>query len=170
MNVEKLKNIKAIITDVDGVLTNGFYYYDGEEIGRNRHFNVKDLYGFKLCKKAGIITGIISAGDSVSLSKLIETIPISFYVCGAKNKEVHYQEFKSKFNLKDSEICYIGDDYPDLDLLVRCGYSVTPSDGMDKVKEVTSFISSKRAGEGCFRDIVEKLLDIRGIETRKRIL
>ena len=132
--IEQAKKIKAIIFDVDGVLTDGGIVYDNAGMEFKR-FNVKDGQIIKHLKKAGIFTAVITGRDSLVVRNRCEELKIDKHYHGIKNKLDTYQKLKEKWELADEQIAYIGDDINDLPILVHCGLACTPADGHFKVQE-----------------------------------
>ncbi len=157
----KLLNIKAIITDVDGVMTDGSIIYSASD-GEIKYFNVQDGMGITLCRMAGLKTGIITGRDSHLVRKRAEELKIDFLSQGSFNKLPEYEAMKANMGLDDSEICYIGDDLLDLPLLLRVGYSVTVADGRDEVKAVCDYITMAKGGQGAVREVIDKILRRQG--------
>ena len=153
----KFKNIKAVITDVDGVLTDGKIYLSnsGDEF---KSFNVKDGIIVNSLHEKNIITGVITGRKSKLVIKRCSELKINFHKHGIKNKILQYEKFKLKFSLSDNEICYIGDDINDLEILEKCAISCCPKDAVDIVKKKSIYISENNGGNGVFRDIADKIL------------
>lgn len=162
MNINK---IKLILTDIDGVLTdNKLFYLEGELY---RIFNVKDGLAFELLKIGGIETGIISAKISKQAEKKFKELGVKFYYEGVQNKLNALQEIL-KNGYKLEEIAYIGDDLIDIQILKKVGFSACPKDASKEVKKIVNYISSKKGGEGVFREIAEYIL--KGQKKWKKIL
>lgn len=154
---KKLKKIKLVLTDVDGVLTdNGRYYTSsGEEF---KKFNVKDGMGINLLLRNGIKTIIVTKEKSKIVKKWSNDMNISKTIMGAVNKEEKLQQICKEFKVINSEILYIGDDVNDLNLLKLVGLSAVPKDGHAKVLQISDYVCSKKGGEGCFREIADLIL------------
>jgi 3-deoxy-D-manno-octulosonate 8-phosphate phosphatase (KDO 8-P phosphatase) len=155
--LKKAKKIRAIIFDVDGVLTDGgiIYTSSGEELKR---FNVKDGQIISHLHEMNFVTGIITGRTSPIVEKRARELKIDFFSQGAKNKLTSYINFKEKFNLKDEEIAYIGDDIIDLPILLNCGFSGSPKDARDYIKTQVDFITPSKGGEGALRDFIDLIL------------
>ncbi len=163
MSIEqKAKNIKAIVFDVDGVLTDGGIIYDnsGMEIKR---FNVKDGQIISHLKKAGFIVGAITGRNSQVVKNRCEELKLDFHYHGSSDKLVQYNKIKETYILEDEEIAYIGDDIIDLCILSRCGLSATPNDARVYMKENVDFVLDSSGGEGALRDLADFILNAQGL-------
>ena len=154
---ERAKNIKAIVFDVDGVLTDGGIIYDnsGMEIKR---FNVKDGQIISHLKNAGFIVGAITGRNSQVVKNRCEELKLDFHYHGSSNKLVQYEKIKKKYSLTDEQIAYIGDDIIDLCILSRCGVSATPQDARVYIKEYVDYITPSKGGDGALRDLADMIL------------
>lgn len=154
-----LKQIKALLFDVDGVLSANVIpmSMEGEPM---RTVNIKDGYAIHLAIKQGILLGIISGGKSEAVRKrfLSLGIPAADIYLGSSIKIRDYQDFKERHGLKDEDILYVGDDIPDIEVLRMCGLPCCPKDAAPEVKSVARYISHAGGGYGCGRDIVEQVL------------
>lgn len=158
MNKHNIKyNIKLLIMDVDGVLTDGCVYvdYKGNEILK---FSRIDGKGLELLKENNILTGIISQENNNAVKHRLKKLKIDFISLGVKNKIDIYNELKNKLNLDDSQICVCGDDIPDIMILKQAGFSCAPKNAVQEVKEVVDYISEFKGGEGFIRDICNIIL------------
>jgi len=156
--IEQAKKIKAIVFDVDGVLTDGGIVYDNAGMEFKR-FNVKDGQIIKYLKRAEIYTAVITGRDSLVVRNRCEELKIDKHYHGIKNKLETYQKLKEKWQLTDEQIAYVGDDINDLPVLVRCGLSCTPSDGHYKVKEHVDLVLKSKGGEGVLRELADLVLE-----------
>ena len=157
-NIEKTKQkIKMFITDVDGVLTDGGMYYSDEgEIMKK--FNTRDGMGIELLHKNGIIPVIITKENSEIVIKRADKLEVEEVYIGVEDKLEVINRLVKKYNLSFNEIAYIGDDINDLPVLKRAGLSFAPNDAIDEVKQIVDHITSKRGGEGAFREAVDLIL------------
>ncbi|MGD9898235.1 MAG: KdsC family phosphatase [Calditrichaceae bacterium] len=153
----KLVKIKMILMDVDGVLTDGgiIYTSSGDEL---KIFNVQDGMGITLARMGGLKTGIITGRNSELVRRRAEELNFDIVSQGSFDKLGPYRDIKKQFNLKDEEICYIGDDVLDLSILNRVGFSVAVSNARDEVKAACDYITDARGGNGAVREVIDKIL------------
>ncbi len=156
------KNIKLVAFDVDGVMTNSTLTFleDGREI---KTYSAKDGLGVVMLSKAGIVTAIITARQNPVVKLRAEMIDIKELFEGAKNKIVALEELKNKYNLKNEEIAYMGDDLPDLCVLRQVGLKACPNDAIGDVRNVCNFVSSYEGGKGAVRELCDFILKSKGI-------
>ncbi|MFH1777857.1 MAG: HAD-IIIA family hydrolase [Candidatus Omnitrophota bacterium] len=154
---ERAKRVKAIIFDVDGVLTDGKIYYTngGDEL---RAFNVHDGMGIELLRKAGIKTFIITGKRSNIINRRAKDLKIDKVFQNSSNKIVAYKKILKAYNLNDDQVCFIGDDLLDLEVLRRVGFSVTVPKANASIKDVCCYVTQKQAGDGAVREVIEFIL------------
>lgn len=156
-----LHKINTFIFDVDGVLTNGMLTImpDGELV---RHMNVKDGYAMKLALKKGFRVCIISGGTNQAVKSRLAALGIEDIYLGAHDKIKQYQEIIEKYNLQADNILYMGDDIPDLPVMKKVGLSCCPNDAVPEIQQISKYISNKKGGDGCVRDVIEQVLKVKG--------
>ncbi|MDE6348412.1 MAG: HAD hydrolase-like protein [Bacteroides sp.] len=159
-----LKKIKALVFDVDGVLSANVIPMspEGEPM---RTVNIKDGYSLHLAAKQGLLLGIISGGRTEAVRKRFLSLGLNadnIYL-GSSVKIHDYRDFRDRHHLKDEEILYVGDDIPDLEVMHQCGLPCCPKDAAPEVKAVARYISHADGGYGCGRDIVEQVLKVHGL-------
>lgn len=155
---EKAQKIKAILFDVDGVLTDGGIIYDDNGIEYKR-YNVKDGQIISHLKKLGFVVGAITGRESDVVKNRCMELKLDFHKHGVKDKLVEYECFKKEYDSTDEQIAYIGDDIIDLGILTRCGLSITPNDARSYIKEHVDIVTSSKGGEGVLRDVADYILD-----------
>ncbi len=156
-----LKKIKALVFDVDGVLSAETIYLhpDGEPM---RSVNIKDGYALQLAVKCGLHVAIITGGKTDAVRNRYEGLGIEDIYLGASIKTKEYEQLKEKYGLKDEEILYMGDDIPDYEVLRLCGLPCCPADSAPEIKEISVYISHYKGGYGCGRDVIEQVLKAQG--------
>lgn len=155
----KLGNINTFIFDFDGVLSDGMVLLT-EEGGYLRRTNVKDGYAMQLAVKKGYRVVIISGAKGEGMYKRLYGLNIKDVYLGVPNKLTVYEEVKEKYNIKDEEIIYMGDDIPDYEVMKHAGVAACPADAANEIKEVSDYISDKKGGKGCARDIIQQTLKL----------
>lgn len=156
-----LKKIRAIIFDVDGVLSSEMIplHPSGEPM---RTVNIKDGYAIQFAQKQGLRIVILTGGTTPSVRLRYERLGVTDIFMGCSIKINTYNEFLSKYGLRDEEIIYVGDDIPDYEVMTRCGCPCCPSDACSDIKSVSMYISKFKGGHGCGRDIIEQVLRAQG--------
>jgi 3-deoxy-D-manno-octulosonate 8-phosphate phosphatase (KDO 8-P phosphatase) len=154
---QKLKSIKILILDVDGVLTDGRVIYtdSGEEIKR---FDVRDGHGLKLLMRSGIEVILLTGRESKVVLHRARDLGIEHVYQKALNKIEVYKTILAQRNLEDKEVGFVGDDLVDLPVLRKVGFSAAVPDAVPEVKEIVDYITTKKGGEGAVREICELLL------------
>lgn len=152
-----LKKIKALVFDVDGVLSSSTIVLSstGEPL---RTINIKDGYAIQLAVKRGLHVAIITGGNTEAVRKRYEGLGVTDLYMGSNIKLMAYDDFKQKYGLNDNEVLYMGDDIPDLEVLSRVGCSCCPADACSDVKQACLYVSNCNGGYGCGRDVVEQVL------------
>ena len=158
---QKLHKISCFVFDVDGVLTNGSLILlpTGEQV---RTMNIRDGYALQLAIKQGYRIVIISGGKSEAVKTRLNGLGITDVFLGIDSKAETMDDVVKKYGLKTEEILYMGDDVPDLAAMKLCGLPTCPADACPEVKELALYISDKKGGEGCVRDIIEQTLRLHG--------
>jgi 3-deoxy-D-manno-octulosonate 8-phosphate phosphatase (KDO 8-P phosphatase) len=159
--LEKFKTIHTLMLDVDGVLTNGLVTImeDGSLI---RQMNIKDGYAMKSALAAGLKIFVITGGKSRGVVERLKALGIQEVYSGIADKLEKFRDLKDIFELDDEGILYMGDDIPDIEVMKRVGMPCCPADACPEVKEISLYISPHNGGEGCVRDVVEKILKLNG--------
>jgi YrbI family 3-deoxy-D-manno-octulosonate 8-phosphate phosphatase len=155
---EKLLHIKLLLTDCDGVLTDGGVYY-GEAGEEFKKFDIRDGMGVERLRNfAGVTTGIITGELSPSLIKRAEKLKITELHLGVKDKPAVFKEILSRLNLQPEEVAYIGDDTNDLEIMKLAGVAACPSDAISFVKDTAAIVCEAKGGHGCFREFAEMII------------
>ncbi|MGI6233174.1 MAG: KdsC family phosphatase [Prevotella sp.] len=157
-----LRRIRLIVFDVDGVLSASTIGMDNEGQPQ-RTLNIKDGYAIQLAVKMGLRIAIITGGRSEAVRRRYAYLGVEDIVMGAAVKVKAYDELLRRYNLKDEEVLYMGDDIPDLEVMRRAGCACCPADACDEAKEVSCYVSRKDGGFGCARDVVEQVLRAQGL-------
>lgn len=158
---EYLKDIKAFIFDVDGVLTDSSVLVtsEGEML---RKMSTRDGFALKTAVDAGFLVCIISGGKNEGVRKRLEGLGVQEISLGAHDKVIHLNELFNKHQLKPENVVYMGDDIPDIPPMKLVGLPTCPQDAVPEVKAVSKYISHKNGGTGAARDIIEQVLKVQG--------
>lgn len=156
----KCKEIKMVLTDVDGVLTDGgrYYSYDGEFI---KKFHVRDGMGVNVLLRNDIKTGILTKEKSQISRKWAKDMNVYVVYDGVTKKELALSKICKEFRLISKEIAYIGDDINDVEVMKMAGFSATPCDGNENAKKVADYVCKLKGGEGAFREVADLILSIK---------
>jgi 3-deoxy-D-manno-octulosonate 8-phosphate phosphatase (KDO 8-P phosphatase) len=154
---EDLTNVKAFIFDIDGVLSAQTISLNSFGIP-NRTVNLRDGYALQLAVKKGYYIGVISGSSSREYQKRLKSLGIKDIYLNSRIKLDDFSSFLKKNNLNKSDVLFMGDDIPDFDVMKEAGVAVCPSDADSEIKQVAAYISDKRGGEGCVRDVIEQVL------------
>lgn len=158
---ERLKNIKAFVFDVDGVFTDGSVYLLPEG-HMCRVMNVLDGYAVVKSLKNDFIIGVITGGNDDMVKHRINYLGIKDYYPKSHDKMADFEHFKAKYNLKNEEILTMGDDLPDMGILMASGISACPENAVSEVKKISDYISPIQGGKGAVRDVIEQVMKIQG--------
>ena len=164
MKIEKpllprLKKIKMLATDVDGVLTDSGMYYS-EQGDEMKKFSTRDGMGLVLLRNAGYKLAIITSEDTKIVERRAAKLKITDLFQGVRDKVAAMEIVMKRHSLTWEEVAYIGDDVNDLEVMKRVGFAVTPSDATDENKKVAHYIAKKKGGEGCVRELCDMLLTL----------
>lgn len=156
-----LSKIRAIIFDVDGVLSAETItlHPNGEPM---RTVNIKDGYAIQLAMKLGLRIVILTGGTTESVRMRYERLGVEDVYMGCAVKLKTYDEFLANYGLQDEEVMYMGDDVPDYEVMQRVGCPVCPSDACPDIKAISIYVSHQRGGYGCGRDVIEQVLRAQG--------
>ncbi len=154
---QRLKPVKMLICDVDGVMTDGCIWLNDKEEWV-RKFNVRDGVGLKLLLKNDIHVAIISGGDSKDVRIRMKFLGIPFVYFGIEDKNAIFEDLLKKTNLKPENCAFIGDDIYDLPLLEKVGAAFTVADAVEELHEKGIFITKRGGGSGAIREVVDLIL------------
>ncbi len=157
-----LTRIKAVMLDVDGVLSRETITMDEDGVPR-RTANIKDGYIIQLAVKLGLKIAIITGGNCESIRKRYSSLGVDDIHLGCSVKLGVFNRLLDKYGLKADEVVYMGDDIPDYKVMQACGCPCCPSDAADEIKAVSCYITSRQGGCGCVREVIEQVLKARGL-------
>ena len=158
---ELLSKVKAFAFDVDGVFSksNFFLDTDGEYV---RSMNIKDGFATQLAVKKGYPIAIITGGNSESVRKRFKDLGVTDIYMASSYKLDDLKDFLFKYDLKADEVLYMGDDLPDYEVMKTVGIPTCPADAAVEIQEISAYISDKKGGKGCVRDVVEQVMRAQG--------
>jgi len=154
---QRMQQIQLILSDVDGVLTDGSITYDNQGI-ESKTFHVRDGLGIKLWQRAGHKFGIITARSSHVVKIRMTELGIDTIRQGSDNKLQVGMQLIEEFGLQPEQVCYVGDDLSDISLLSQVGLAATVADGVAEVKSVAHMTTTLAGGLGAMRELVETIL------------
>ena len=161
-----LKQIKVLAMDVDGVLTDGRIIIDSNGV-ESKNFDVQDGLGIVFLQKCKIKTVFISARESDVVAHRAKDLNIDKVYVGVYPKLSAYEDMLKEFNVKDFQVCFIGDDVADLSVMRRCGVKVAVANAVAEVKQIADYVTVKKGGHGAVRETVELILKAQGHWTPK---
>ena len=158
---EFLSQITTFIFDVDGVLTDGSI-----QISSNgdllRTMDIKDGYAMKYARDKGYTICIISGGKNEGVRHRLKGLGITDIYLGCPDKVEQMEEFFDVYDINPEEVLYMGDDLPDLYAMKKVGLPCCPQDAAPEIKEISRYVSHKKGGKGCVRDVIEQVLKVQG--------
>ena len=157
----KAAQVRLVIFDVDGVLTDGSLYYDAE--GRElKAFNSRDGHGIKMLQESGVEIAIITGRTSKTVEHRMRNLGIRHVYQGRQDKFPAYEELRDKLQLQDDQIAYVGDDVVDLPVMCRTGFAVAVQDAHEMVKKHAHWQTAHAGGRGAARDVCELIMEAQG--------
>jgi len=157
MSLDKARQIKLFLLDVDGVLTDGSVTYVGADV-ETKSFNIKDGLGIKLLHDAGIMVGIVTGRVSAMVERRAKELGIEQVVQGREDKGNALIEFAKRHNLDTDHIAYMGDDLPDLKAMQKAGIAMAPADAHTDVLSIADWTATKNGGAGAVREACDFIL------------
>jgi 3-deoxy-D-manno-octulosonate 8-phosphate phosphatase (KDO 8-P phosphatase) len=161
MNVlELFQKITTFVFDIDGVLTDGTLLVmpDGLMV---RRMNIKDGYALQLAVKKGYNVVVISGGNSPEVEERLNKLGVQEVYMRVEDKLSVLQNYMQLHDVTISQVLFMGDDIPDIEVMTETGLPCCPSDAVIEVKGISKYISPQKGGEGCVRDVIEKVLKLR---------
>ena len=156
-----LNKIRAIIFDIDGVLSSETITLSADGVPL-RTVNIKDSYAIQLAMKLGLRIVILTGANTPSVRVRYEGLGVEDIYTGCAVKIETYNQFLAKYGLTDEEVMYMGDDIPDLEIMRRVGCPVCPKDACPEIKTASLYVSDRIGGHGCGRDVIEQVLRAQG--------
>jgi 3-deoxy-D-manno-octulosonate 8-phosphate phosphatase (KDO 8-P phosphatase) len=154
-----LKKINTLVFDIDGVMTNGNVQIlsNGEQI---RTVNVKDSYALQLAVKKGFNVIILSGGKSYAMYHRLDYLGVKNVFTEIADKYSFFTKYIANNNINLENVLYMGDDIPDYQIMTKVGVATCPSDACEEIKSIAQYISDKKGGCGCVRDVIEQVMKV----------
>lgn len=158
---EIMPQITTFIFDVDGVLTDGVVTVTTSgELVRNMH--TKDGYALKVAVDSGFNVCIISGATNEGVRTRLRGLGITDIYLGTHKKMEQFEEYINVYNLKPENILFMGDDIPDFQVMREVALPCCPKDAVPEIQDISVYISQKKGGKGCVRDVIEQVLKVQG--------
>ncbi len=158
---ERIMKIKVLALDVDGVLSDGKIIVDNHG-GEIKNFDVQDGFGMVLFRKAGFKMAIITARNSKPVDFRAKDLKVDKLYQDASPKIEYYKRMLKDLEVSDEEVCFVGDDLPDLNVLRQVGFAVAVANAVDEIKREVHYITHKPGGCGAVREVIELILKTQG--------
>ena len=154
-----LKDVRTFIFDVDGVMTDGIVLLtpEGEML---RSMNVKDGYILQLAVKKGYRIIIISGGSCEAVRRRFTLLGLEDIYLSCSNKMEVFEKVMAEYGTDPAHVLYMGDDIPDYEVMRKVGVPACPADAVEEIKAISKYISSRKGGEGCVRDVIEQVMKV----------
>ena len=159
--VEKARNIKCLICDVDGVLTDGLIFLDNHA-NELKAFNIQDGMGLVLLRAAGIEVAVITTSKNAVIDHRMKQLGIIHYFTGQVEKLTAFEKLKAQLGLTNEQFAYAGDDLPDLPIIRQVGLGVAVANAVPQIKEFAAWTTEKHGGRGAVREICDLILTAQG--------
>ncbi len=159
--VPRAKDIRLLLLDVDGVLTDGtiIYTHGG---GESKGFNTQDGFGLRILQDAGVEVGLITARTSEAVNRRAADLRLKYVYQGTGGKLQVYDEILRKSGLLPQQTAYMGDDWLDLPLLARVGLALAPANCVEEVRQRAHYVTSRKGGRGAVREACDLILEAKG--------
>jgi 3-deoxy-D-manno-octulosonate 8-phosphate phosphatase (KDO 8-P phosphatase) len=157
----RARRIRLALFDVDGVLTDGRLYFGpaGEAM---KVFNILDGHGIRMLQLAGVATGILSGRKSPAVAARAQELGMTHVILGAEDKLAEYERLRKKLALEDAHCAFVGDDLPDLPVMLACGFAVAVANAVPEVKAAAHYVTAASGGSGAAREFCELVLRAQG--------
>lgn len=158
---QRLHRVKAFVFDIDGVLTNGIVRVHSDNT-TSRTIHSKDFQAITHAAKHGYILAVISGSKADAIKETLLRFGMNEVYLRSTDKEITFKEFTAVYGLEDDEVLFMGDDIPDLLAMRRSGVPCCPYDAAPEIREMCVYVSPKKGGEGCVRDVIEQVMRLQG--------
>jgi 3-deoxy-D-manno-octulosonate 8-phosphate phosphatase (KDO 8-P phosphatase) len=159
--LERFKPVTAFVFDVDGVLTDGSLLVLPDGV-MARRMNIKDGYALQLAVKKGYKVAVISGGNSDEVKERLNKLGVEHVWMKVENKVEVLKAFMHNHHISNAQLLYMGDDIPDTKAMDLAGLPCCPADAVQEIRKKSLYVSRLKGGEGCVRDVIEKVMKLRG--------
>ncbi len=159
--LEKAKNIRALIIDIDGVLTDGYLNYNADGVASLR-FHIRDGLGLVLLQNSGVPVAVITTANRDIIDKRLSDLNIQHYYKAYRNKILAFEKLREKLNLEPEQFAYIGDDLPDIAVMQQVGFSIAVGDANNAVREIADWTTEANGGAGAVREACDLIMQAQG--------
>jgi len=157
----RAKNIRLLLLDVDGVLTDGTITYTADG-GESKGFNTQDGFGLRILQEAGVEVGLITARTSEAVTRRAADLKLRYVYQGAGRKNDVFEDILKQSGLRPPQAAYMGDDWLDLPLLARAGLAAAPANAVAEVRQRAHYVTRLSGGRGAVRELCELILEAQG--------
>jgi len=159
--LQKAKQLKLLILDVDGVLTDGRLFFDAQG-GEYKSFHARDGHGIKLLRQTGVEVAVISGRKSQSVALRMQALGVEYVYQGHENKIAAFEEIIQSMGISPEQAAHVGDDLLDLPIMLRAGLSIAVSDANFAVKEYADWCTETAGGLGAVREVCDFIMQAQG--------
>ncbi|UOE99713.1 KdsC family phosphatase [Bdellovibrio reynosensis] len=164
LEISKLKNIKMLVLDVDGVLTDTRVWFDGGEW--RRFYSIRDGVGIKRLIDSGYKVAVITGSKSEDIRARVKALGIHFLYEGASDKEPSFQQLQTESGISAEEMAYVGDDIFDIPLLQKVAFGATVPEAVDEVLEIADYVTRRPGGMGAVREVSDYIFKYGAFSSR----
>jgi 3-deoxy-D-manno-octulosonate 8-phosphate phosphatase (KDO 8-P phosphatase) len=165
---KRLKELKGLVFDVDGVLTDNRVFLL-ESGASARSMSIRDGFALQRAVKEGLHIAVISGSGYEPIRKRLNELGVQDVYLQIEDKKKSFHDLLERNELKAEEVLYMGDDIPDLEVMKEAGSAACPYDAVQEIRSICAFVSDKKGGEGCVRDAVEQTLRAQGLWNEKKV-
>ena len=159
--IEKIKQLKLLILDVDGVLTDGRLFFD-QQGNEYKCFHARDGHGLKLLKQTGVEIAVISGRSSATVALRMKSLGIEHVYQGHENKRMAFQEILQNLQLTPNQVAHVGDDLLDLPIMTQVGFAIAVQDANFAVKQYADWCTQTLGGQGAVREVCDLIMQVQG--------
>jgi 3-deoxy-D-manno-octulosonate 8-phosphate phosphatase (KDO 8-P phosphatase) len=159
--IEKIKQLKLLILDVDGVLTDGRLFFD-QQGNEYKCFHARDGHGLKLLKQTGVEIAVISGRSSATVALRMKNLGIEHVYQGHENKRMAFQEILQNLQLSPNQVAHVGDDLLDLPIMTQVGFAIAVQDANFAVKQYADWCTQTIGGQGAVREVCDLIMRVQG--------